>query len=65
MGVFPEGVDATRQYPSLETRFLRFCKEVHVRSAIMDAVMWDTMRNIRAKFLDFLVDSSTFVRENA
>jgi thermostable 8-oxoguanine DNA glycosylase len=62
MGVFPSAADPARCYHMLETLFLQFCKDIRVRASIMDAVMWGTMRQIRGKLLEILVDSPALAR---
>lgn len=58
MGVFEQKADPARQYVALEKRFLEFCAYARMRASVLDAVMWDTMRKIRPKLLNFLVDAS-------
>jgi thermostable 8-oxoguanine DNA glycosylase len=45
LGVFPSKISLPRDYIALESRFLAFARALHVRPAVLDAVMWTEMRN--------------------
>lgn len=46
MGLFRAGESPTRHYPRLEGRFLAFAASVNVRPAILDNLIWQTMRKL-------------------
>jgi thermostable 8-oxoguanine DNA glycosylase len=44
MGVFPASVSLSREYYSLEDRFLAFAEGIGVRTSLLDALIWREMR---------------------
>lgn len=56
MGVFPHRANLTKDYLGLERRFLDFCQSTGSRAAVMDALMWETMRTISRPLLQLLID---------
>lgn len=44
MNLFNENLSLPKDYPSLESKFIKFSKELHVRTSVLDAVMWSDMR---------------------
>lgn len=55
MGVFEQGASPARGYRDLENRFLGFCKSIGVRAALMDGVMWRTMRTVHPRLINLLL----------
>lgn len=47
IGLFPQDVRLPRDYFAMERRFLDFAEAIGACPALLDAVMWRTMRNIR------------------
>jgi hypothetical protein len=44
MGVFPQNIRLPLEYSRWEREFVSFSKELGVRAAILDAVIWRKMR---------------------
>ncbi len=44
MRLFPKDLSLPRDYPALESRFLRFSEALQVRPSILDAVIWSEVR---------------------
>lgn len=49
LGVFPKDVRLPRDYDMLEEKFLQLAVKLSIRPSILDAVMWEDMRNSRLK----------------
>lgn len=65
MGVFEASDDPARHYHSMEKRFLAFCSGLDESAALMDAVMWATMRQIPPPLMKLILDPSVATRHNA
>ncbi len=48
LGIFEAGVDPTKNYFALEKSFLAFCSAIEEPASAVDAVIWDSMRRIKA-----------------
>ncbi len=46
IGLFPDHSEPTKDYASLEQRFLTFAEAIAVRASVLDALIWDYMRRI-------------------
>ncbi|MFC5507087.1 hypothetical protein [Bosea massiliensis] len=44
LGLFSKGETPQRDYPSLESKFLRFAEAIRTPASLLDALMWQHMR---------------------
>ena len=63
MGIFPQNANLARDYTSLERAFLEFCQSTCTGAAVMDALMWSTMRVLSRSLLQLLVDQDGTLKQ--